>query len=169
MTSDNIIKVLHYLEDWVTAIPAHQWYIFGTVVASIPVVIGIVEWVKNHHFNVKAQELETHFIYLNIAFWATVMTCADFVITNGSHFATFLPFLAKYMPVITAAAPAIYSFAKAANSWFSAHKKPSFASQLPDLPQDPNLGKLVQEVTTPVPQVTSTTTAPPTDVFSSIQ
>lgn len=161
MTSDNIIKGLHYLIDWINAIPGKEWYALGITLASIPAVIGIIAWIKARHYKLKAEELANHFVYINLIFWSTVMTVADWVLTNGHSFATFLPYLNAHWTQIAFYSSATYTFAKAAKGFMDSRKqaKKPFANTLPDLQP------LVEQVNTPVVTEPTASTEPPKNVF----
>jgi hypothetical protein len=118
-------KLIHFIDNltaWINGIPPHSWYVLGTVIAAIFATIGITEWTKRHHFKVKSQELASHFIALNLVVWSTVMTAASFILTNGSAWGTFLPFINEHMAQILAGATTVYTFSKATYNWFKAHK-----------------------------------------------
>lgn len=113
-------KAAHFITlavDWFTSLPNHWLFTIGVVVASLPLTALILQYVKHLHFKWNGTEMTSHLI--DFTLWVTgfLMAAADFVITNGEN-AKYLPqFLLVVVPVIKAAAPSIYTYSKAINSW----------------------------------------------------
>jgi hypothetical protein len=131
-------KLIHFIDNvtaYITNVPPHSWYALGVTLASIPVVIGITQYVKNHHFKAKEQELASHFIALNLVFWSTLAASADFIVTNGTNFAPFLPFLHTQMPTLIAGASTVYALSKGIYGWFKSRQSVSSIDNVnkPDL------------------------------------
>lgn len=144
---DALIKILTYILDYITSVPASSWYVLGAVLGSSSVVIGIVAWINRKQFLKHGERLKSQFIALNVIFWSTVTTVLSFVLTNGTTFASFLPFLGTHMPQIIALSTVLYQISKGLKQWWSDRKArvPISNSNLPDF-------------STLVPSVTSQTT-----------
>jgi len=145
---DSLIKILGYVLDYVNGVPAQSWYALGVLLASIPAVIGIVAYVKRRHLRKYAEKLASEFIVLNVAFWSALLTVANFVITQGTNFAPFLPFMSTHWAQISAGAIAVHAVATALKKHFQekkAQKKTDFLSGLPNL--SPQIQAIQQPIT----------------------
>lgn len=148
------------------SITPHQWYIIGGLLACIPGVIGIVEWVKAHHFKVKAEKLWSGFIVLNVAFWSFILTAVDALSNNLSqitHFGSLIPqiapFVATWGPRVSVTALLVHSVASVLIGWWKDRqaKKPITNVNLPDF------APLVQATTS-----TSTVTGQPSSSLGTV-
>lgn len=144
---DTIHKVLDYLQVWLAGITAEQWYMIGTIVGSIPVVIGIVAWIKRRHVKKTAEKLASEFIVLNVAFWGFIISIADFIITQGTQFASLLPFVGTHWGQISAGAIVVHSAARRFHKWFQDRKNKEPLA----LPQAPETPLVTAESTVPTP------------------
>lgn len=143
----------------ITSSPTHLWFTVGVVAASLPVTAVIVEWVKRHHFKVNSVELENEVIDFTVLVTGTLMTLADFLITNGTNLARLLPFLAVVLPTIKAFAPSVYTYSKAIHGWFINRKAEN---------QKQRIQALGNKIDTAL-NGTSNTTAPPDLQATSVQ
>lgn len=132
---DKLIHFIDNLTTYIQNVPAHSWYALGVTLATIPLVIGITQWIKKHHFKAKEEELASHFIALNLVFWSALAASADFIVTNGSNFAPFLPFLHTQLPTLIAGASTVYALSKGVYGWFKSRQTASGISNVnkPDL------------------------------------
>lgn len=117
---DYITKLLDY---WTALISTANWYVVGGLVGSMLATIGITAWVKRHHLKQTAEKLASEFIVLNVAFWGFISAIATFVITQGTHFATMLPFVSRYWPTISASAIATHAIATGLHKWWTDRKE----------------------------------------------
>jgi hypothetical protein len=116
--TDKILTGVNYILDFINNVPAQSWYVFGTVLGSSAVVIGVVAWIKRRHLKKTAEKLEDQFVYLNLIFWSTLTTLAGFVVSSGADFAAFLPFLGNHMPQIMMISTTTYTLSKKLHAWF---------------------------------------------------
>lgn len=165
---DYITKAISYLLDYINSVPAHSWYVLGSLLASSGVVVGIIAWTKRHHLKKTAESLASHFIALNVVFWSTVTTVLTFILTNGLAFASFLPFLGTHMPQIIAISTVLYQVSKPSLAWWKARKDGKPISN----PNLPNLTPAALAVNTAVPAQSFGTasagvdvTPPPANLF----
>jgi hypothetical protein len=119
---DSLYKGLDYITSYINAVPTASWVALGALLASIPAVIGIVNWVKKHHLKKTGEKLASEFIVLNVAFWGAVLTVADFVMTQGTTFAPFLPFFSTHWAQVSAGAIAVHAIATSLHQWWKDRK-----------------------------------------------
>lgn len=124
---DPATKTVRYVQQYLSNIPAHSWYVLGSLLAASGFVIGVTTLVQRHHLKKTAEHLKNQFVYLNLILWSAVGTLASFVLTNGRDLAPFLPFLGTHIGQVMAIATSAYTFAREAKKWFQARKtdKPS--------------------------------------------
>jgi hypothetical protein len=154
MTAEQFTKGMAYLVDWFNSITAAQWYVTGVIIGAILGTIGITAYVKRRHLKKYAEKLASEFIVLNVAFWGFVLNIAGFVITQGTTFSSLLPFIGSHWAQISGGAIAVHAVATALYKHFKAKKEQKtldFINGLPALPQDDNLGAIVEQVKAPVP------------------
>lgn len=130
---ENIQKVVDYVASYIASVPAESWYTLGALLGSSGLVIGIVAWIKRRHLRKYAEALATQFVAINVVFWSSVTTVLSFVLTNGSTFASFLPFLGTHMPQIIALSTVLYQISKPMKQWW-ADRKSGKAIQNPNMP-----------------------------------
>jgi hypothetical protein len=140
---DKLLNFINYLLDAINAVPVHVWFIVGVVAASLPVTVGIVQWVKHRHFKKTGLEMENHLIDYTVTVTAALMTLTDFLITNGTQFANLFPFLLVVLPTIKAFAPTVFSISKAIHTAAIERKNKQPITTPPELPA------LIQQITTP--------------------
>jgi hypothetical protein len=142
---DTVLTAINYILDYLTAVPGESWYVLGSILGSSSLVIGVVAWIKRRNLKKYGEALRTQFIALNVVFWSTISTVVSFILTNGTTFASFLPFLGTHMPQIIALSTVLYQISKPLKEWWTDRKnnKP-IANHLPDLTP------AVEAVTTPV-------------------
>lgn len=158
---DRLLNFINNLLDGLSTAPPKFWYSVGVTAATVPIVIGIIVFIQRHHLKKTAEDLKTHFVYLNLILWSTLMTVADWVITNGHSFATFLPYLNAHWTQIAFYSSATYTFSKAAYNFYKDQqsKKIPFAATLPELTP------LVQQITRPVNSFGTEATGRSMDIF----
>jgi hypothetical protein len=110
---DQIGKVLDYTTQYITSIPAHSWYVVGSLIVASGVTFWAVNLIKSHHLRVKAEELSKKFVQLNLAFWGLVTAAAAFIVTNGTNIdalSSFAPFIKQYVPTVMVFATFLYTY-----------------------------------------------------------
>jgi hypothetical protein len=121
-TLKNVISIWHI---FLGAVTAEQWYVVGSVVASILTLIGVVGWTKRHHLKKDVDKLEDWIITLLIWFYSFVLTIGGFVIAVlgfGINPAMFIHYFGTTWPYIVALAPGVYTFSKAAKKKLAERK-----------------------------------------------
>jgi len=107
---DKVFTGIKLVLDYINSVPGHSWYVAGSLVTASGLTFLIVNFIKGHHYKVKAEELGKKFIAANLAFWGVVTTAAAFLVTNGANLAAFAPFAKDYIPTVPVVAGAIYRF-----------------------------------------------------------
>jgi hypothetical protein len=128
---DAAFKILNYITDYINSVPAESWYTLGALIGSSSLVIAIVAWIKRRHLKKYAESLGRTFVTLNVVFWSAITTVLSFVLTNGSTFASFLPFLGTHWPQVVAISTVLYNVAKPSLAWFKARKEGKPLSEHP--------------------------------------
>lgn len=138
----------------INSITPHQWYLIGGLVASGVGAIGITEWVKRHHFKVKAEKLWTGFVFLNVTFWSFILTAVDALSSNlsqithiGSLIPQVSPFVSHYAPTVTVVVLVLHTVASALFKWWTDRKQKK-AFNIANLP---DITPAVEAVSTPIP------------------
>lgn len=155
--SDKLQAVAGYVLAWIQSIPADQWYVVGSVLGSALTTIGVVGWIKRRHLKKHAEKLANHFVTLNLVFWSTIMTVASFVVTYGTQFGAFLPFLSSHMPQIMVVATTLYTVSKGFKRWYQDRKdnKPLVDTISPKTTEA--IQSAAEQLPTPTPETVSTT------------
>jgi hypothetical protein len=157
---DTVTKIVDYIASYIGSVPAESWYTLGALLGSSSVVVAIVAWIKRRHLRKYAESLGRTFVTLNVVFWSAITTVLSFILTNGSTFASFLPFLGTHWPQVVAIATVGYNVAKPSLQWFKdrqAGKKLEAIQRTSDLPAidnpnyAPELAAQVALVNSPAP------------------
>lgn len=138
---------------WLGARTAEDLYVFGTVVGSILVTIGVVAWIKRSYLRKNAHKLASEFIVLNVAFWSFLLSVSGFIVTQGAAFGSLLPWIGTHWPQISSGAIATHAVATALHKWWRDRRdgKPIVTDELidgiVDLTATPAQKKSIPQVT----------------------
>jgi hypothetical protein len=130
------------MHDLITSLTPQQWYLIGGLVAAGLGAIGITEWVKRHHFKVKAEKLWTGFVFINVTVWSFLLTAVDAISANiaqishiGSLIPQVAPFVAHYAPMVTVIVVLLHTVVSVLYKWWVDRKNhvPISNVNMPDL------------------------------------
>ena len=110
---DQTFTVIRLTLDYINSVPAHSWYVLGSLLIAGLTTFVAVNVIKNHHLKVKAEALGKKFIQANLFLWGLVTSTAAFIVTNGTDInalAQFAPFLKEYVAPVMVVATFIYTY-----------------------------------------------------------